>query len=429
MKRLILVSLLLNIALLGMTWLRARREAPMPRLTRGEMTTSSSSFRRLPRSEASAAVAESPWGKIDSTDTRDFIANLRRLGCPEDTIRDLVVTRVCRDYRNRALAARMAQAQSWDFTKNRSQQDWREQRDFESRLRDEMRNELETLLGQPAGKLSTAILSWADRGDSEYLSLDKRREVREIQQRYRAEIQELRQRQYAGGLDADDRARLKELQQQETADLAAVLSPAEQEERFHRESETAGFVRQNLPPAQSEAEFRQIVKLAEEYGLADQPISVSLRLRYGMPGSETDSDVADYEQRKAAFDERLKAVLGEERIAEQQAAEAARQAAEHAQEQARSEQEAREMMRELAAAAGVEEATANQFFDRIKEMQTTLDTRLKALEESLTGTPEERRKQMDAAVKAELEQVAVEIMGEKGREFIQKIEEKQQGGR
>ncbi len=34
------------------------------------------------------------WARIESDDLREFIGNLRRAGCPEETIRDVVTFRV-----------------------------------------------------------------------------------------------------------------------------------------------------------------------------------------------------------------------------------------------------------------------------------------------------------------------------------------------
>ena len=46
------------------------------------------------------------------------------------------------------------------------------------------------------------------------------------------------------------------------------------------------------------------------------------------------------------------------------------------------------------------------------------------VEQSITGTPEERQKAMKAYVTAKAETIAVEIMGEKGRQFVAKVVEK-----
>ncbi len=255
-----------------------------------------------------------PWSAIESADTRLFIANLRALGCPEDTIRDLVVSRVCREYQSRLLHLQAGAARSWDITKGRSQKEARESHHQQRRLRDQMNDELEDLLGQPAGRLATAALGWPDATEPPYLSLEKRRQVRDIERRFDEQTVELQLRGRLDG-DSEDSARLMELEQQREAEIAALLTPQELEERLYRTSAAARYVRQHLPQARSEAEFRDMVRLAAEFDLANVPASVEFR--YGIPGGETDGGTADYERRKAAFDQRLKETLGEQRIAPQ----------------------------------------------------------------------------------------------------------------
>ena len=43
------------------------------------------------------------------------------------------------------------------------------------------------------------------------------------------------------------------------------------------------------------------------------------------------------------------------------------------------------------------------------------------MEKDLSGTPEEKAMKMKAAFQAELEKVAVEIVGEKGRAFVETL--------
>lgn len=423
MKRLLILSLLLNLVLLGVAAWRPRRVAPMPRSPRAEVVRSAArpTGARVTSIVPKQAAEATPWQGIESADTAQLIANLRALGCPEKTIRDLVVSRVCRAYQNRALAAEAEVARSLDVTKGRSQREWRESNRQRAQLRDEMKNELEDLLGQSAGQLTLDLLGWPELGGREFLPLEKRRQVRDITRRYNEQTEDLQSGKVVYGLDAEDRARLKDLGQQRDAELAAALSPQEKEEWLCRESAVANHVRQHLPPAQSEAEYRQIVRLAAEFDLAEQPTSFTFR--YAQPGAEDDPAVKEYEQRKAAFDQRLKEVFGEDRLAEQAAEEKAREERERQAEEQRQEHQARAEFAGLAQSVGVDEAAANRFYERMKELQPQLQPRFDELEKSLGGTPEEKKKQMEAAITAELEQHAVEIMGEKGRDFIQKLKE------
>jgi len=75
----------------------------------------------------------------------------------------------------------------------------------------------------------------------------------------------------------------------------------------------------------------------------------------------------------------------------------------------------------MAAGVGIAEADAQRFFDRIMELQLILKSKFDAVEQSLAGTEEEKRKQMDALAKAELGKIAVETIGAKGRGLIEKM--------
>jgi hypothetical protein len=420
MTRLLQISLILNLVLLGMAWRRSGPgDASGSRITI-HPPPPATAFKRLARATTVTTAPPTPWAALDTTDSAQLIANLRAIGCPEQTIRDLVVFRICGAYRARLLEAETWAARSWDYTRDRDQEEWRRQQAERSRLRNQMMSEIESALGLPFRDLSASILGWPTAGSSsEYLSLDKRRQVREIEQRYSQLSQELTQRQFMGGLDAEDQAQLDDWSRQQEAELAAFLTPAELEERFYRDSEAAHYVRQSLPPAQSETEYRLMVKLAAEYDLADHPHSFAVQ--YGMPGAEQEPGVQDYQTRKAAFDERLKEVLGEQRIAEQTAAEQARLEAERLREEASNQQQALAELTHMAASVGLGAEDAQRFFDRLLELQPELEKQMTEFEQSLTGTAEEKRKQTEVAARTLMENLAVETLGEKGRDLVDKL--------
>jgi hypothetical protein len=349
MRRLLQLSLVLNVVLLGATWWRADLGGGAVNATRA-VPRDAPAFRRPARTVTEPIAPPTPWAALDSADPARLMANLRAIGCPEQTIRELAGLRICRAYRQRLLAAEVWAAQAWDYTRNQDAREWRERRFERDRLHNEMVNEVESLLGVPFALMRASMFGWPRNAAEDLLSADKRRSVREIQLKYRELTDELSTAGHLGWLDAEDRAQLEEWSREEQAELASVLTPAEIEEQFYRESAAARYVQQNLPAAKSEAEFRAMVRLADEYGLANQPVPMGMR--YGIPGLEEDPAWQDYQQRKAAFDARLEEVLGEERIAEQ-------------------------------------------------------------------------KEQRDAAARKLMEQIAAEVIGEKGRELVEKIAQRQ----
>lgn len=422
MKRLLLLSLLLNAVLVGVAWRQAGRQPPLPRSPRAEVGEPAArrGARIAPVRPGDGAPA-TPWAGIESDDLRQLMANLRAIGCPEPTIRDIVVFRVCRSYRARLLAAEAAADQSWDYTRNQGHAEWSERNARRRDLRDEMDAELDALLGRSFGShgVGATMLGFADPQATDFLPIAKRKALRELESRYRRLSDGLTTDRSLGLLDAEGAARLVELRRQQQAELTQLLSPEEAEEYLYRESPAAQYVRRRLPSAKSEAEFRRIVKVAAELGM-DPDAGNDFASRFGQ--EPADPELARAEAgREAAFQQRLEEVLGKERRAEQETEREAEAERARLQEQQRHEEQERARFVELAGTMGVEPAAAERFLERLKELQPTLEPRLAELEQSLPGTPDEKRQQMEAVLRAELEQQATDILGDKGREFIEKL--------
>jgi len=448
MRRLLQLSVLLNLLLLVAVGWRSARQPPLNRPPRGEVGPPVGKlFQRPAPPRAPASRPTTPWAAIESADLRRFIANLRALGCPEETIRDIVSLRLCRAFWDRLVELEAASVRAWNFTRNRDDRERRESRRQQRELRNEMIYTLESLLGQDWSVLSPALLGLSEewRDPTGFLSVEKRRQVRELDLRYDELKRDLARKGLSGRLDAESAAQLKELERQRQTELAAMLSPQELEDYLYRKSPAADYVRQKLPEAKSESEFRAMVKVASDLEMAEFPTAAAQRMgvdaaaqRMGVKPGDPAVTKAEAE-RKATFEQRLKEVLGAARMAERQAGEELRlaeerklQAAQQAEEEqrlaeekklqtAQEEQSRWAQLTEMAASVGIAEADAQRFFDRIKELQPILKSKSDAMEKSLTGTEEEKRKQMDAMIKAELGKIAVEILGAKGEALIKKM--------
>jgi hypothetical protein len=345
------------------------------------------------------------------------------VGCPEETIRDLVVARICRRYRSELLANEEERARSWDYTRNRAQADWQESRWRQEDLRNAMLAELETLLGPEFSAYRTRVFGWDDTGAPDYLGADQRRQVREVETRYRRLRQALLFDRTSGTLDAAGAARLAELAGQQRAELATLLSPSELAEYVAHDSAASQFVLNRLPGAKSEAEFRTIVSLADELGL-DPSMGNDLASRYLVEPADDPQRQADA-ARLAEFNRRLQELLGADRTAEREAESGVAAEREAERERQRREGEEQARFTEIAATAGISADDASRFLERLKALEPTLRPRLEAFEKQLTGTPEERRQQIDAAVTAELEKVATEILGDRGPALVRAMKERQ----
>jgi hypothetical protein len=424
MKLLLSLSLILNCVLLllaGRPGGRQTQEKPVPRVPRANVIGSGKWMRTS--APASASVPRTPWSAIETRDIRKLIANLRALGCPEQTLRDLITLRVCREYRKKFVELQAESLRSWDYTRNRNYRDTQSYVRDQRRIRTEMDGELERLLGVPASQLQATMLGWGGSpGWNDFLPLDKQAQVREIKARYQDLADDIR-----GGLmdwesDPARDAQLKELYRQKQAELAAILTPQELAALNLRESPAAEYARKNLPEAKSEAEFAKMVHAVETVGIEEPKWDPTAGLPSGLAFGEP-ADNSAYEQKRTELDALLKRTLGEDRVAEQQQENQMREA-EGAQRE-KDQNEARERARivSLADSVGIGEDDANRFLDRLLEIEPAMRKKFSELEKQLEHEPDKEKK-LEAAALAEMEKIAVEMLGEKGRVLARKMTER-----
>lgn len=288
----------------GSTHYVASESLPEPKLIPAEKPRLESAT-SLPTGLGEAAVnSKFDWSRIETPDFKQLIANLRAIGCPEQTIRDLVTAAVLRFYAPRLAALRGADRpfQFWDSTANLWNPE-RIERERKLRALQKERNDfLKELLGVDMIEERRKQLGWPDRQAEmlTYLSKEKASQVMEIQRQFSERQQEVRLRS-RGFRDADDDAEFNRLAKEQLASLGAVLTPQEMFEHQLREfggaDELAGF-------GPTEAEFRTIFKL-EHY---TDPAQAELD-----PRSVTPEQRKTIAAQKAA---ELKAALGETRYTE-----------------------------------------------------------------------------------------------------------------
>ncbi len=76
---------------------------------------------------------------------------------------------------------------------------------------------------------------------------------------------------------------------------------------------------------------------------------------------------------------------------------------------------------ELAASVGISIEDASRFFDQLQQQGKVLNQRLAEMENSLTGSAEEKQSQMRGAIEEELSKLATETLGDKGPVLVQKM--------
>jgi hypothetical protein len=265
------ISLSLNIGVA--LWVGLLRRPPQLGVPAPLPPPLSTTLSTTPPALGNAAKTNQPgfhWRELESADYQAYIANLRRIGCPEQTLRDIILADVNQLYvpRYAALAGHWPELAWWGkFDKKRA---LRAELAAQLRALNEEKNGLlQRLIGPLTGaelaSLETGAASVREQNTFAFLPEAKQSAVHELVSRYQA-LRERRETEWAG-LTTDEReAKEKELRDARVRELAALLTPEELREFDLRHSRTADTLREQYGKANlSEAEFRQMYLLRADF--------------------------------------------------------------------------------------------------------------------------------------------------------------------
>jgi hypothetical protein len=255
------------------------------------------------------------WRMLGSDDLRQYVANLREVQCPEETIRDIISAEVQRRYspRERALKVRPEDVPPWEAAGGYNR------KNNEAKLRqllEEKRSLLKDLVGIDVPVENTPA-TLAGRSVEKFeaafnvLPEGKRDQVRAIQERYWTQSDEIKQRTM-GFLEPEDREAFARIKTERRTDLAKVLTPREYEDYEISTSATATALKSRLEgfPATDE-EYRKIFNFM-------QPLDEEFSLSRRSPDPEDKEFNTRRSEAERAVQDQIKSVLGEERYAEYQ---------------------------------------------------------------------------------------------------------------
>ena len=305
---LLFLSLGINLAFAAGWLLFARHPAPTEAAAGSENFTGPAKTNVLVRRQYFS------WSQVESADYPAYIANLRAIGCPEQTIRDIIIADVNALYARKQATEVVTPAQQW----------WRSDPDptlaraaaERTRLLDSERRALLTRLLGPAWE--SGDLANLPRPSRTSVTLDgpvlgvlpaeTKKAVQDIsvraQERLQAYLQSLSQ---AG--KPPDPAELAKLRQQTRDELAQTLTPQQLEEYLLRYSQDASSLRAQLGQLKffnaSPDEFRSIFRLTD---------SIDQQLQLLGPGNDPNT-VAQRNSLLQQRDNALKLALGPGRYA------------------------------------------------------------------------------------------------------------------
>jgi hypothetical protein len=212
------------------------------------------------------------WAQLESEDYRDYIARLRNIGCPEQTIRDLVIADVDKMFAPRMQASGVGpremkywqpvEQELWDGTAEQAAQ--RQQRAVDYEKREVIRQLLGVdLIGERLRVQGQADYHGQRLG---FLPEDKRAQVRTVLDQFADKERELMEEQIDNGdgfLATGDLARLR---QQKEAALTPLLTPEEREQYDLWFSDSATRVRDSVFGMDAtEEEFLKLYKLQKNF--------------------------------------------------------------------------------------------------------------------------------------------------------------------
>ncbi len=271
--------------------------------------------------EPSPAAEKFTWQRVESADYKTYIANLRAIDCPEETIREIIVTDV-----NKLFAPREAPFRSeltapfpWEGSGNISYSSLTEaerRAEFEKKkqLR-EVQLEKRTLLKEllnietPLETLRGVHTRDYELFEAAFNSVraDKREMVRQIQENY-WQVSDATSDQFNGLRSPEYLEEYKRNNAERRRQLAQVLTPQELEEYELRASSTATRLAAQLSQFNPfPEEFRQIARIRKAI---DEPFGGALTVRSTEQSPEANA------QRQKESNEQIRGILGEERFAE-----------------------------------------------------------------------------------------------------------------
>ena len=269
----IAVLLVLNFGLfLGILvyFLKTQLGAPIPAASLAEDATAAGSHPANPITIVEKMVVVTnnlQWAQLESEDYKTYITRLRAIGCPEQTIRDILIADLdkllapeLRSLRGRRKDLRYWNSEEEEMANNVDMHEVaKKTQEIEKRKRDILRElisadlQRERLLSKGDVDRYERRLGWLPEG--------RRQQVRALLEHYDEAEQKIREKELEDGepLSITDRAQLRVIKQQREAELNSLFTSDEKEKYELWMSSTANSVRYALYGMNaSEEEFQTV---------------------------------------------------------------------------------------------------------------------------------------------------------------------------
>lgn len=319
-KALLILSLIVNLAL-GAVLLRP---SPSEKSARTTKPTSDKPVDTKSATDASPAPSAKPravtqvvtntlaqkfdWNAVESDDYKKYIANLRSIGCPEETIRDIITADVGKlyDAKRKALAGPKKKFEFWKPGMMMGGIADPERTEKDRALNLEKRALLTDLLGSAPEEKPDLLAGVASQLDAmfDFLPTEKRSKVMDLMQDMQTKMQKAMKN---GAPDQED---MRKVMKDMETEIGRVLTPAELLDYNLRFSMTANTMRMGLAGFEpTEQEFLDLFKKRKAY---DDEFGGAFGGAMNLKGEEKEKQMAA----KKALDEQVKTQLGDARYTE-----------------------------------------------------------------------------------------------------------------
>ncbi|MFO1512339.1 MAG: hypothetical protein U1F83_05395 [Verrucomicrobiota bacterium] len=339
-RPLIWLSLGLNLILLAAVChfaLRRPASRPVPREVRmipvSEPVTDTTTETNSESAMTDPGVEAFSWAQLTSTDFKVYRDRLRAIGCPEETVRDIIIAEINEKFRpRRAEIVTSVQGRYWEITA-KGKNALKEWETALEKLDEERQALINDVLGKnPADEQTNNEQQtrwWTNR--YAWLPAEKQGRLVELEQesqkRTQAIWEEIRKRPNTQPT-AEDNQKFKALQDELTTARQQLLSPEEYLE-YRLRGSSAGSWAGNLQGFETtETEWRAVARLKLDYEDAlkqafpeTDEVAGAFANRYGTPLPPPDASEASAQeevrrQMQAELEAAMKSTLGAERFAE-----------------------------------------------------------------------------------------------------------------
>ncbi len=318
LQRLLTLSIVVNlVCIVGLFWVLADRQpstvtnlaAPV-----ATPTTSHQSFSQAAPTERVVREVESfHWSQIESDNYQTYVENLRRIGCPEETIRDLVKQDLDKAYDQRKADVLTKSPTRKDYWKTGHPNTLAQPSSTTRSQMAQLDHEKNEVLGNLFGGEGLAAInrpsplararSQAKSGYAmDCVPEESKAQLNALEQEFGSE---LLRKMAQGASDAQDMAEIRQLRQERDDRIANILTPDQKLEYDLRKSPTAANMRLQMEGFDpSENEFRDIFtarkSFDDEYGT--------------VPGSSiTPGDAEVRQLAEQEMNEQIRSSLGDDR--------------------------------------------------------------------------------------------------------------------